>query len=388
MSEELPRDDGTTPGAVRQSPPARVDRTLEYAGPGPRISILALVSMAFGITSIALSVAGPVAPIGVLLAILAGVMGFIAQMHIDGNPQRLAGTGYAYVGVGTCIVAILLFMLFVPSLGRNHVLSPRTTCGANLTGIMKAMLVYASDNNDAFPTIAPIGGYGLTAMGGGKPNVDPEATVRSLYTSPSEPSVPQNVWLLVASGAVSPKQFICKSDNFAKPAAERTSAGMCFTNFNDGKKISDFGYSYSFAYPWTAAAGTAPDGTVIPAGSVGGWWRNTMDAGLPLMADMAPLAGTGKPAATPGDGRSANGNSFNHARTGQNVAFGDAHAEFVRVPGVGHGGDNIYAGSGGKPNIIGTQRAGVVPDIGDGVAAGAWDVCLVPAADGKTGVRK
>jgi len=256
-------------------------------------------------------------------------------------------------------------------------LSNRSVCAANLRGIMQSVEVYAADNAGAFPMISPAGGYGLAAAGSGTGQADGETTIKSIYAKPAVPSVAQNMWLLVLEGAVAPKQFICKSDMYAVPATYQAAAGgICFTNFNDGKTVSDLGYSYSFAYPWTAA------------GKVGDWWKSSMDGALPLMADMAPLAGTGSPAAMPADRRSKNGNSFTHNRDGQVVAFADAHAEFVRLPNAGQRSDNIYAGSKGVPAAMGVQTAGLVPDIGTGGKAGEWDVCLVPAADGVTGMRK
>jgi hypothetical protein len=108
---------------------------------------------------------------------------------------------------------------------------------------------------------------------------------------------------------------------------------------------------------------------------------------------MAPLAGTGSPAATPtatGAGATLrNANSFIHQRDGQNVGFGDSHAEFVRTPAIGQGGDNIYTTNGGSPSATGAAfPGGVVPAIGAGGATGAFDICLVPAADGATFTRR
>ncbi len=113
-----------------------------------------------------------------------------------------------------------------------------------------------------------------------------------------------------------------------------------------------------------------------------------MDADLPIMADMAPLEGTGKPAATPSNGRSREANSFNHQRDGQNVAFADAHSEFVRIVAVGEDNDNIYTANGGNPSERGIQSAGRPPNVGakPGPSSnGTFDVCLVPAADANAG---
>jgi hypothetical protein len=337
------------------------DNTLAYAAPGPRVSVLGVMSMCLGVGSIALSLTGG---LGAMLATAALPAGIVARVLIGRNPQRLAGVGYANLGIATAVLGVVLFALFVPCMCYPREMSNRSVCAANLRGLMQSLVIYSADNGDHYPMMSPAG-YGLATAPRGAP------------------SVTRNFWYLVQIGAVAPKQFLCKSDSAPTVAASDT-----FENFNDGKVLSDLSYSYSFGYPWTAAPRTRPDGKVIPAGSIVEWWTNSMDAGIPLIADMAPLAGTGSPPARPGDGRTNWANSFNHQRDGQNVVFGDAHAEFARRVNVGDKNDNIYAGSKGVPNEIGLQTAGTVPDIGTGGGPGGWDVCLVPAADGVTGVRK
>ena len=109
---------------------------------------------------------------------------------------------------------------------------------------------------------------------------------------PQAGSVQACMWMLVLNGQVGAKQFICKSDPFAATAATVMDAGGLYDNFRNGKQLS-----YSMAYPWNAK------------GEPGAWWANTMDAGLPLIADMTPRQGTGTPkrdvtpAAEPTDGR-------------------------------------------------------------------------------------
>jgi competence protein ComGC len=349
----------------------------------PKTSGMARTAMILGIVGLLTAILG----IGILLGIVALILGIVSLTTIAKNPQ-LTGKGFATTGIvtgGLCILVapvLLLIAILVPSLGKARELSNRSVCAANLRGIAQSVNIYAADNNDAYPIIARPGGYGLAAAGSGVPQSNSDATLSSIYNAPSSPSIPQNMWILVLTGQVAPKQFICKSDPATTtPAMTNLGAGY-LTNFNDGKGPSDFAYSYSFAYPWTAAATPASPGSpAIPAGSVGRWWKNETDASLPLMADMAPLEGTGSPAATPGTGMSKSANSFNHNRDGQNVAYGDAHAEFARNTAVGQANDNIFAASHGTPNPTGRQTAGIIPDIAAGGSMGAWDICLVPAAD-------
>jgi len=105
---------------------------------------------------------------------------------------------------------------------------------------------------------------------------------------------------------------------------------------------------------------------------------------------MAPLNGTGTPRrdltrAVVSDPKMRN--SANHAGEGQNVAFADAHTEFVRRPDIGQDDDNIWTSSGDP------SRG---PAANGGVAAGKYspslladkvpfDVVMYPVRDAGTG---
>ena len=358
------------------------DASSQYDNPPPRASGMAIASMVLGIAAIPTLCIG----IGFVAGIVGLVLGIVALLAIKREPGRLAGKGFAITGIvlgilSTLGLPVLLVAILMPSLGKARELSNRAVCAANLRGTAQSMAVYAADNSDQYPIIAGGRGYSLAAGGTGTRQALVEDTIVSMYAAP-QPSVPQNMWLLVLTGQVAPKQFQCKSDPAPMVNVSAAGPGGYFTNFNDGTAPSDFAYSYSFAYPWTQTnvAGARND--------VGGWWRNMTDASLPLIADMAPLSGTGSPAANPAAYTDRNANSRSHQRDGQNVAFGDAHAEFTRSPAAGQSNDNIYTGGGGTPTETGTQTAGVVPPIGTGGSPGAWDIYMVPAADSSTHIRR
>ena len=111
------------------------------------------------------------------------------------------------------------------------------------------------------------------------------------------------------------------------------------------------------------------------------------------MADMAPLngSGTNPVAQTPGQisttsgGNPANGakawNSPNHQREGQNVGYGDGHAEFTRRADIGQSNDNFYtengsSGAGANSPNIGTAitTAGTVPTAYVGGTSNPFDI--------------
>jgi hypothetical protein len=318
--------------------------------------------------------------LGLLLGVAALILGIIALLAITKSPTQYSGKGMAITGiitggVGGLAMIPLLIAILLPSLGKARELANRSVCAANLRGIGQSMAVYAVDNGGAYPIVSAAGGYGLAAAGAGTPNAKVDTLLSSdpggLYAGSPAPSVTQNMWLLVLIGQVAPKQFLCKSDPAPSVTAVAAIAGNYQTNFNDGAKPSDFAYSYSFAYPWTTTTG-----------KVGDWWKNTTDASLPIMADIAPMGTYAGTAAVPNDPTRREANSTNHQRDGQNVGFDDTHVEFARRPDVGQYGDNIYTFNAGTPSATGTAfTGGKAPGIGNGGMAGKWDICVVPVAD-------
>ncbi len=108
------------------------------------------------------------------------ILGIVAVVKASRQPDEYGGTGRAVGGICTGAVGflvwpvILTMMLSVmlPSFVRARELAMRSVCAANLQGIGNAMQIYANTNQDAFP---------------------PDFNT------------------LIASGSVSPGQFICPS---------------------------------------------------------------------------------------------------------------------------------------------------------------------------------
>jgi prepilin-type processing-associated H-X9-DG protein len=258
-------------------------------------------------------------------------------------------------------------------------LANRSVCAANLRGLMQAMVVYSADNADCYPAFAlpaSATAYDVTfkEMKGGRGGI---TAVEELYPANKGTSNPMAYeWMLVASGSVAAKQFVCRSDGGAVAAEMRSKEGEQYLGFQSGRN-----FSYSVTYPWTEA-----NGKVV----VGAWWRNTVDAGLAVMSDMAPYFGR-----TAADMKGAagevganekwllaKGNSANHLLDGQNVSFADGHVEFSRTPAVGENGDSLWGirdADGRTERFIG---AGTLPHVVQGLP-GTFDSVMVPTRDGK-----
>jgi hypothetical protein len=298
-------------------------------------------------------------------------------------------------------VAALLALLFVavaaaPSvLSRARELANRTNCAANISGISKAMIVYANDNNDDFPCTQGISGTQYTMTFGGVGTKSAEDTLPQVNAKhKGDPTT--CFWMLVLDNSVSPKSFLCKSDPFQDkaPSATKDATGALFLNFEKPTQLS-----YSVNFPWTAG------GKISPV------WTATLDSGLPFLSDMAPFnepkatpvrdpamknavevvtddkgqfipAPATAPGAAPATGpaveRAFTYNSPNHAFAGQNVSFGDAHCEWTRTPVIKRDNkstDNIWtrATKDGEQTISAGDIGGALQD------KGLIDTVMVPA---------
>ena len=93
-------------------------------------------------------------PVGIVGLIL----GIIALVRENNEPQRYGGRGMAVGGIVTGGISILLIpvmalmiSVMLPSLSRARELAKRAVNSANLRGIGQAALIYANNNAEAFP---------------------------------------------------------------------------------------------------------------------------------------------------------------------------------------------------------------------------------------------
>jgi prepilin-type N-terminal cleavage/methylation domain-containing protein len=257
--------------------------------------------------------------------------------------------------VVVAIIALLIAIL-LPALGKAKELTNRTACAANLTGIAKAMILYSSESNDSYPYL------GTASISAKNPT---GSTLGGLMN---------DMYYLVGTGVTAPKQFVCRSDSTAIPANTPTSAATnppyTPTYWNNGG-TADFSYSYSFAFQYATSSSLAQ------------FWRNTMDSAVAIGADLNP--GTANLAY----GSNGYHNSHTHQNDGQNVAFGDNHAEFMRTPLCGEGGDNIYANGanqGATTSVVGSNS--LYPNSTNGNQPGTFDTCLVPGCNDTSYTRR
>jgi hypothetical protein len=222
----------------------------------------------------------------------------------------------------------------------------RMTCGTNLAGIGKAMLLYANDNNDELPRAGGLNSswrpvvwsattrltaYGITSTDGSGGN----CTISSCF------------YLLVKYTEVTPKSFLCKNDPGVSEWTLSHDADTNKTGITELPQAWDFGAnpqkhcSYTYHAPWSQYALTTSSepGVAVAAD------RNPWIAAPGLKAKPFPKSADGKRKFQGKAGSSQDqlyGNSAVHNEDGQNVLFLDNHCTFEKRSFCGLDGDNIY----------------------------------------------
>jgi prepilin-type N-terminal cleavage/methylation domain-containing protein len=262
--------------------------------------------------------------------------------------------GFTLVELLVVIAIIALLMgILMPALARVRQIAFRMVCGTNLSGIGKAMLIYANDYEDELPrsggrnstwaaripqwnALNRFAAYGVTQAG-----VGGTANISSCF------------YLLVKYAEVTPKSFLCKGDSGVsefKPADD--GAGD-----RDLIDLWDFGtapethcsYSYHMPFGLYALTTSSEPGMAVASD------RN------PWMASPAGAAKAYPGTFNPDGGKEAvtYGNAISHQGDAQNVLFLDIHVGQEKRPFCGINDDNIYTFWDG-----GDIRKGTPPTIG------------------------
>jgi prepilin-type N-terminal cleavage/methylation domain-containing protein len=243
--------------------------------------------------------------------------------------------GFTLVELLVVIAIIALLMgILMPALARVRQIAHRMVCGSNLSGIGKAMLIYANDYEDELPRA---GGRG-TVWGG---PVQWDAANRfAAYSLQADgtggrATISSSFYLLIKYAEVTPKSFICKGDS-GTSEFKLSDLGRGDLEFID---CWDFGprphehCSYTYHMPYGLYALTT-----------------SSEPGMAVAADRNPWISS--PAATAKDISGFNpagtipqqkhGNSISHQEDGQNVLFMDSHVYFEKRSYCAINDDNVY----------------------------------------------
>ncbi len=253
--------------------------------------------------------------------------------------MRKKRKGFTLVELLVVIAIIALLMgILMPALAKVRAIAFRVVCGTNLSGLGKAMLIYANDYEDEFPQA----GYrnSVWAPAGRLPNWRGATRSAAYGTPPGQVTVSSSFYLLVKYAEVGPKQFLCRgTDTTGFKLSDWPNTGGL-----DLIDVWDFGetpveycsYSYHSAYNSAFALTTAGSQPGMAVAADRSPW---LDPALDQAARAARISLFRWDGST---NEQKAGNALAHQDDGQNVLFQDGHVAFEKRAFCGVMDDNVY----------------------------------------------
>ena len=294
----------------------------------------------------------------ILTAILALILGIISLVQIGLSAGRITGKGIASIGIA--ILAVFFSLMFLQTvLPRTRCVAFRMVCGSNLSGIGRAMLIYANDWDNCFPRAGS-----LTSKWGTTPNWQADNRSDAFGLKPDgtggSATISSSLYLLVKYAEVTPKSFCCQQD-----LRIRLFKASDYTPLMENEDAWDFGpepakhcsYSYHIPYGPFALTLTTSQPNLAVAADRNPWLDPYTDTTGFKWNDKTKTGGRENIKGY------QKGNSGHHQREGQNVLFMDNHVNFKKLSFCGVNDDNIYTywdGSDiqqGAPPVMGSQPA-------------------------------
>ncbi|MHC4516982.1 MAG: type II secretion system protein [Planctomycetota bacterium] len=299
--------------------------------------------------------------------------------------------GFTLVELLVVIAIIALLMgILMPALARVRQLAFRLTCGTNLSGIGKAMLIYAHDYEDELPRAGGRNSeWGMLQDRWHAGNRYDAYGVTPGSNEGGTASISSCFYLLVKYAEVTPKSFVCKGDTGTSEftLAEENNASLP-PNF-ELIDAWDFGLtpwdncSYSYHIPFGQYALTTSSEPGLAVAADRNPWIASPAADVDparwnvFKPDISPHAGSTEQA--------LKGNAISHQGDGQNVLFLDNHVNFEKRAYRSLEDDNFYTQS-TVANKGDAWGARITPGPGVG-PANRKDSLLAHDPDAMTGTR-
>ena len=251
--------------------------------------------------------------------------------------------GFTLVELLVVIAIIALLMgILMPALSKVRQIAFRLICGTNLSGIGKAMMLYANDHDDEFPRAG-----GRTTKWADKindwqtPNRYQAFGIAADGTGGAA-TITSSLYLLIKYAEVTPQSFICKSDSEVSEfnpveygAGDRDITQFWdFGPYNSAQDNPGSHCSYSYHMPYSLYALTTSSEPGLAVAADRNPWIKSPSGAQKIFPDTYIANGSSEAVKA--------GNSQSHQGDSQNVLFVDIHVEQEKTPACGIKDDNIY----------------------------------------------
>lgn len=289
--------------------------------------------------------------LGSFLLVVSFILGVISFRRIEKSGGLITGGSFALSAIIIPMLAIF-FPVWYVYVNQPRSVAFRMVCGTNLSGIGKAMMLYANDYDDEFPRAG-----GKTSVWADEiPDWKGLNRYKAYGIAPDgkggQATISSSLYLLVRYAEVEPKRFICPDEPEIKEFNPRK-YGVRDRELSD---FWDFGpepwkhCSYSYHMPYGDYALTTSDDPDLAVAADRNPWITSPDSKVKDFSLFNP----------DGDKKDIMaGNSPSHRGDSQNVLYMDIHVGQEQFPNCGVNSDNIYTSWDGED-----IRRGIPPKLG------------------------
>jgi len=280
-------------------------------------------------------------------------MKHLYRMEVRGRNACARRSRNAFTLLELLVVIFLIIIaaaILMPAMNHTHHGEVRVKCAANLKQIGLAIQLYCNENKGAYPRTGYAKGQGVTFSNDVTDTSAPRDPFgdKGLPGKVADNDITAALFLLIRTQDITSEVFVCPTSDAEKDLFGKTAGitAMNKTSFTDWHK--NLSYSFINVYP---------DAQAIAKGYKA---NATTGAEIAIAADMNPGVGDNYdvtfPTETSPSSAIKKANSRNHNGTGQNVLYGDGHAEFQQNAFCGQKRDNIYTVSGSTDGNITTSK--------------------------------